>query len=143
MKPQSKYCCAQLFAGAVLINESKKHGIIINCAEAYGRTRTVDAHRECFVNKKGRPAPSSLRPPRTLYNNVWPTTIEDGEGAKLVIGTKSCNILVSSSLQCTSQCRRINYIFSPDGPQEFTDYAHFFDQDSVRAGKEPGGKCTK
>jgi hypothetical protein len=43
---------------------------------------------------------NSLPPPiATKYKNVWPTTINYNNSEKLVVGTLSCNVLVTSSIR--------------------------------------------
>ncbi|KAI9498827.1 hypothetical protein BDB00DRAFT_745459, partial [Zychaea mexicana] len=72
---------------------------IINCGEVYGRTQMVDVHRENFSTKKGSPPSTTLPLDNTKYPNVWITTKMDSDGKKLIIGTKSWNLLVTSSLR--------------------------------------------
>ncbi|ORE06800.1 hypothetical protein BCV72DRAFT_256168 [Rhizopus microsporus var. microsporus] len=79
--PHIKYACSVMLAGMALL---------INCNEVYGRTRSIDIHRESFTIKMG---------PNSRYNNVWVTTITDDHGCKLVFGTKSFNSLSTSSLR--------------------------------------------
>jgi hypothetical protein len=53
---------------------------------------------------------TSILPEDTKYKNVYPTTITDADGTKLVIGTKTFNALITSSL-------RLDAPFSPEvGP---------------------------
>lgn len=71
-----KYFCAQVLAGAILINERNSQAIIVNCVEVYGRTQSVDAHREAFGLKKGVPIKTSLpnensRYPNLIHYNEW------------------------------------------------------------------------
>jgi hypothetical protein len=40
--PQLRYATSQIFAGAILVNQSA--ALLINCTESYGRSKTVDAH---------------------------------------------------------------------------------------------------
>jgi hypothetical protein len=63
-----------------------------------GRTQSVDAHRVAFGLKKGVPVKTSLPTTNTRYLKVLPTTVNDQDGAKLVIGTRSFNALATSSL---------------------------------------------
>lgn len=97
---QCKYAVAQLFAGAILFRSDSHHAIMANTVEAYGRGKSVDVHREPFGVVKGVPVETSLPPANGyLYHDVWPTTISTKDGQKLVIGTQSCNLLVTSSLR--------------------------------------------
>ncbi|KAG2209256.1 hypothetical protein INT47_005548 [Mucor saturninus] len=68
----------------------------------YGRTRSVNVHREDFTVKSKQPSPSSLPPPRFPYRNIWVTTITDNHGSKLIFGTKTFNSLVTSSIRIDS-----------------------------------------
>jgi hypothetical protein len=61
-------------------------------------------HRERFNTKKGTPTKTSLPPPtKTRYKDVWPLTIQDSEGERLLLGTQSFNALVTSSLRLDSK----------------------------------------
>ncbi|KAK3841527.1 MAG: hypothetical protein J3R72DRAFT_369034 [Linnemannia gamsii] len=98
-RPQLRYACAQVLAGLILLNCNSGQVVIVNTIEIYGRTRGVDAHRESFCVRKGMPIPTSLPPStKTRYTDVW-MTISARDGARLVIGTQSCNALVTSSLR--------------------------------------------
>ncbi|CEG82315.1 hypothetical protein RMATCC62417_16399 [Rhizopus microsporus] len=98
--PQTKYYVAQLFAGAILFRTDNHQAIIINTVEAYGRGKSVDIHREIFGMKKGTAIETSLPPAFNIrYPDVWPTTLSTSDGKKLLIGTQSCNLLVTSSLR--------------------------------------------
>ncbi|KAG2196389.1 hypothetical protein INT47_012893 [Mucor saturninus] len=76
--------------------------VLVNTVEIYGRQRSLDVHREKFVNKKGKSASSSLPPVTTKYHYTWATTMKDNEGDKLVVGTKTLNALITSSLRIDS-----------------------------------------
>ncbi|KAI9306974.1 hypothetical protein BJ944DRAFT_144408, partial [Cunninghamella echinulata] len=99
LRPQMKYYSAQILAGAILVNENNGQAVVINTIEVYGRKNTVDIHREGFGTEKGFSISSSLPPSKTRYPNIWPTTITNNDGAKLVIGTKTFNALITSSLR--------------------------------------------
>jgi hypothetical protein len=104
-----RYACASMISGIILRNKDK--AIVINCVEIYGRTKTVDSHRESFRCKKGLPLHlSSLPPHNCRYKKIWTTTVSDNDGKKLIIGTKTFNALVTSSL-------RLDTVVLPDiGP---------------------------
>lgn len=100
LRPQTKFFCAQLFAGAILFNKNNGESILINGVEVYGRTGPVDAHREHFGLIKNTTISTSLPPPiSTTYEDVWPVTVNSSEGYRLTIGTQTCNLLVTSSLR--------------------------------------------
>ncbi|PHZ10634.1 uncharacterized protein RHIMIDRAFT_32401 [Rhizopus microsporus ATCC 52813] len=95
--PHIKYACSVMLAGMVVIKGNK--ALLINCNEVYGRTRSIDIHRESFTIKMGVLPSTSIPQPNYRYNNVWVTTITDDHGCKLVFGTKSFNSLSTSSLR--------------------------------------------
>jgi hypothetical protein len=93
-KPQMKYAIAQLFAGSILINIRNGNALMADTVQLYGRTKTVDVHREVFGKKNASDIPTSLPPPfKTSHTNVWPATVHHKDGEKLIIGTQRCNIL--------------------------------------------------
>lgn len=47
-----RHACSQLLAGSVTFNH-RKEAVIVNTVEIYGRSLTMDVHRERLVNKKG------------------------------------------------------------------------------------------
>lgn len=47
----------------------------------------------------GIPSTSSLPPSNSRYPAVWPVSIPDTDGHKLIIGTKTFDVLVTSSLR--------------------------------------------
>ncbi|KAG0162274.1 hypothetical protein DFQ30_002424, partial [Apophysomyces sp. BC1015] len=63
----------------------------LNIIESYGRSPSLDAHRY--------PSASSLPPVTIKYSNTWATILVGREGKKFIIGTKSMNALVTSSLR--------------------------------------------
>ncbi|KAG0205354.1 hypothetical protein BGX28_003019 [Mortierella sp. GBA30] len=94
---QLRYACAQILAGSVLLNTSNGQAVIANTVEIYGLKEPMDSH----------PLPL-FRPPRvmkTRYNDVWPGTIMDKEGPRLVIACEQFTLLVTSSLRldCPTQ----------------------------------------
>ncbi|KAI8594466.1 hypothetical protein EDD21DRAFT_330268 [Dissophora ornata] len=96
-----QYACAQILAGSIFYNPRNGHTVINNTVETYGRTRSVDAHRERITVVKDVLSPSTLPPnTRTCYKNVYPLTYYySQEGERLALGTQTFNILVTSSLR--------------------------------------------
>lgn len=79
---------------------------MINIIEVYGRTKSVNIHREPFGTKKQTTIETSLPPPvKIKYEDVWPTTLNSQYAEKLIIGTQACNALVTSSI-CLDVLRR-------------------------------------
>ncbi|CAO3687740.1 hypothetical protein G6F70_001208 [Rhizopus microsporus] len=60
--PEAKYVYAQLLAGAILLS-SNGETILINTIEIYGRTKTIDIHREMNSGE-------STIPPETLHISI-------------------------------------------------------------------------
>ncbi|KAF9569192.1 hypothetical protein EC968_002663 [Mortierella alpina] len=86
--------------GSIFYNTRNGEAVMNNTIEVYGRKITVDTHRERFSCKKGVVSKSSLPPssPKTRYKLVWPLTITDSEGEKLLLGTHSFNALTVFTL---------------------------------------------
>lgn len=81
-------------------NTSNKQAVMVNTVEMYGRTKTVDRHRETFGKLKNGTHTTSLPPPIKIpHPDVWPTLYEKRDGQKLVIGTQVSNALVTSSIR--------------------------------------------
>ncbi|GAA5816879.1 hypothetical protein MFLAVUS_010413 [Mucor flavus] len=98
--PQVKYFSATVFAGSIILNTNNNQAIMINTVEMYGRTKTIDFHRESFGKLKNSVITNSLPPPiKTFHQNVWPTSLDVRDGKKLVIGTQVSNALVTSSIR--------------------------------------------
>ncbi|KAI8381122.1 uncharacterized protein BYT42DRAFT_479666, partial [Radiomyces spectabilis] len=92
--PRIKSACAQVLAGATLLNIVTIEAILLNTIEVYGRTKNVDIHREIFTAED-----STLPPKSPLYPNVGPCVRSTRDGRKLIIGTQSCSALVTSTLR--------------------------------------------
>ncbi|KAG0297813.1 hypothetical protein BGZ96_004743 [Linnemannia gamsii] len=98
--PHLRYASAVILAGCLLINKKNGQAVIANTVEPYGRQKTVDIHREPFIVQKGQPATTSLPPSiKTPYKKVWPVTVPTIDGKRLIIGTKSFDALITSSLR--------------------------------------------
>ncbi|ORX55648.1 hypothetical protein DM01DRAFT_1335036 [Hesseltinella vesiculosa] len=91
-----RFACSSLLAGCLFLDSTTGRVLLVNTIEIYGRRRTLDSHREPFQVKKGAVPPTSLPPANTRCPRVWPTTIADSDGMKLVIGTKTFNALATS-----------------------------------------------
>ncbi|CAO3627997.1 unnamed protein product [Mucor hiemalis] len=90
---------SRALAGSILLNGSTGKALLVNCVEVYGQRRTLDAHRESFRTKNGGSVSTSIPPKDTKYKNVYPTTMTDTVGTKLVIGTQTFSALITSSLR--------------------------------------------
>lgn len=92
--PQSKYAVSQLFAGCILLDGTK--ALLINCIESYGRKSGNDAHAERYSISDRE---TSIPAHNDRYDSVCVRLMNKDNSLKLVIGTFSCNLLVTSS--CT------------------------------------------
>ncbi|KAL0098233.1 hypothetical protein J3Q64DRAFT_1818359 [Phycomyces blakesleeanus] len=92
--PQSRYGVSQLFAGCILLDGT--NALLVNCIETYGRKKDVDPHAERY--SKGEQY-NSLPACDDIYESVCTRSIYNDESNKLIIGTFSCNMLITSS--CT------------------------------------------
>lgn len=92
--PQSRYAVSQLFAGCILLNGTK--ALLVNCVESYGRKKDNDPHAEQYsITDKETSIPMH----DDRYDSVCVRLMNRDNSTKLVIGTFSCNLLVTSS--CT------------------------------------------
>ncbi|KAG0170218.1 hypothetical protein DFQ28_001526, partial [Apophysomyces sp. BC1034] len=100
VNPQIKYFTAIVLAGAIMINTKNNQAVMLNTIEVFGRTKTVDSHRESFGKLKSGIKTTSIPPPLKIpHHDVWPTVYNKGDGEKLVIGTQVSNVLVTSSIR--------------------------------------------
>ncbi|KAI9007896.1 hypothetical protein CLU79DRAFT_840369 [Phycomyces nitens] len=99
--PQINYATEKLFSGCILRNTINGHSILVNTVEVYSRTKSVDIHRESFGKVKDGVIVTSLSPTtfKTLYPGVWPVTLQKFGGMKLIIRTRTSNVLATSSIQ--------------------------------------------
>lgn len=97
--PQMRYACSRLLAGMIMVHSPTGKAVIVNSVEIYGRQRVLDSHRESFRVKLDTTSPTSLPPHKCYYANVWPTTLLDADGKKLLVGSKTFNALITSSLR--------------------------------------------
>lgn len=73
------------------MNVNNGEAILVNTVEVYGRTKSVDIHRELSTS-----ATSSILTTTPTYPNLWPCIQSTRDGSKLVIGTQSCDCLITS-----------------------------------------------
>ncbi|KAF8976142.1 hypothetical protein BGZ46_008501 [Entomortierella lignicola] len=68
-RPNLCFACSRLLAGSIMLNTLNGEAVLLNTVEPVG----------------------------CRYSNIWPTSINFPEGLRLMIGTKTCNLLVTSS----------------------------------------------
>ncbi|CEG75863.1 hypothetical protein RMATCC62417_10839 [Rhizopus microsporus] len=66
-EPQVKFACAQVLAGAVLMNVNNGEAILVNTVEMYGGTKSADIHRELPFSLS-----MSIFTTKPTYANIWP-----------------------------------------------------------------------
>ncbi|CEJ01052.1 hypothetical protein RMCBS344292_15091 [Rhizopus microsporus] len=93
-EPQMKYVCAQVLAGAVLLNTNNGEAIIINTIEIYGDTKSVDIHRAL-----SSPSNDLYAIPSAMYSDIWPSVYNTRDGRKLTTNSHSCSGLATSNLR--------------------------------------------
>lgn len=93
--PQLRYAVSQLFAGAILVEQSS--AILINCVEPYGRLKSTYAPYE------GRTAAkihlSSYPEKESKYSWITVVQVQEDNATKLKIGATAFNLLVTSNLR--------------------------------------------
>ncbi|SAL95967.1 hypothetical protein [Absidia glauca] len=83
--------------GLILVNGTK--GLLVNCAEVYGRQPTLDAHHERTYQKRNQPLFSTLPGLDAKYVNVQLFAIDNDNSKKLELGTKTMNALFTSTVR--------------------------------------------
>ncbi|KAI9016549.1 hypothetical protein CLU79DRAFT_317612 [Phycomyces nitens] len=91
--PQMQYCTSKLLAGAILIEGPT--AIIINAVEPYCRDTLLDAHHE----RRLFGIETSFHSKPTKYGFLRIYQLSTPGGLKLTIGSRICNLLVTSSLR--------------------------------------------
>lgn len=93
--PELKYATSLAFAGGILVDGQA--AIMMNTVEPYGRDAVSEAHFE----RRLEGSPSSYPRKEGLYGYLGVFLLPSSESGKkqLVIGTRSCNVLVTSSMR--------------------------------------------
>ncbi|CAO3601382.1 unnamed protein product [Absidia cylindrospora] len=95
--PHLRFFASQLLAGAIVIDDSKS--LFLNTVEPYGRDSSIDAHFERRLPGNASSYPTAVGPYGHLTIQVMPGAGGNENAAKLVVGTRTCNFLVTSSLR--------------------------------------------
>lgn len=90
----SRMVTSQLQAGAILVDGNQ--ALVINGVESYCRYPSVDVHHENLSNTQESSIPDLCS---QYPNQLKITTINVDKSEKLVIGSKSMNVLVVSSIR--------------------------------------------
>ncbi|KAL4205981.1 hypothetical protein AB4K20DRAFT_1972422 [Rhizopus microsporus] len=83
--------------GLILVNRCE--GLLVNCTEVYSRYPTLDAHHEQTKIKHHQSLITTLPHPTTKYPNVERFIVEKDNSLKLVFGTTTMNVLITSSIR--------------------------------------------
>ncbi|KAG1170466.1 hypothetical protein G6F70_009072 [Rhizopus microsporus] len=89
--PQLRFCGSQLLAGAIIIE--KQTSMLVNTVEPYARDPLPDAHYERSPTKSSFPTEPGI------YGHIRICLLDSPDGKKLVLGTRVCNFLVTSSMR--------------------------------------------
>ncbi|ORE02894.1 hypothetical protein BCV72DRAFT_188590, partial [Rhizopus microsporus var. microsporus] len=88
-----RYCGSQILAGTILVEGTI--ATILNTIESYSRDFLTDAHHE----QRQLGSPSSFPERRSLYGYLNTCLLNAADSQKLVLGTRTCNLLVTSSMR--------------------------------------------
>lgn len=109
---QVRLACAQLLAGAILVQDDEI--LLINMVEVYARSAPLDAHHERIGPIKTF---SSIPTRLDFYQDIVVKQVYEDNSKKLIIGTFSFNALITSSLRldinCLPQVGPSTHNFSP------------------------------
>lgn len=95
--PQFRYCCSQLLAGCIIMQDEVS--ILVNTIEPYARDSLIDAHFE----RRSTGSPSSFPTTSGRYDFLTVCLLPTNDGQKLMIGTRTSNFLVTSSIRLDRQ----------------------------------------
>ncbi|CAO3669214.1 unnamed protein product [Umbelopsis vinacea] len=95
--PQLRYVTAKLFSGAIMMEGTS--AILVNCVEPYGRTKATESHYE----RRLPGYPSSYPEQMGKYGWIAVKSLVDDGAKKLVVGTRTCNLPVTSSVRIDHQ----------------------------------------
>ncbi|KAI9033969.1 hypothetical protein CLU79DRAFT_726479 [Phycomyces nitens] len=104
-EPQLRYFCAQVFAGAILLESETGQAMLVNSIEVYGRTISQDVHHERFLSKDETILPSSLPPFDSIYPNVCVSYPMYAKNRSLVIGTKTFGGYITSGVMLNGKSK--------------------------------------
>ncbi|KAI8090869.1 hypothetical protein BDF21DRAFT_312860, partial [Thamnidium elegans] len=104
LNPMAAKSCAHLLEEAVFVEGGKS--LLVLGGEIYSRLPSLDAHYEKTSSTKGNIPQSSLPHTDTRYQNVELCLIDNitmAEPMKLVLGTKTMNVLIISSIRLENE----------------------------------------
>ncbi|KAI9252165.1 hypothetical protein BY458DRAFT_589868 [Sporodiniella umbellata] len=137
--PQLRYCGSQLLAGSILVQDQA--AILLNTIEPYSRDSLLDAHYERRSSRSASSFPSV--PNQYGYFSILLLSTTDGD--KLVIGTRTCNFLVTSSIRLDKQSVNLGSVTSHFMPTRSTKI--FLDIHSVGLAmpllNDPSVRCSQ
>lgn len=129
--PQLRYCCSQLLAGSILVQGQTS--VLLNTVEPYARDSLIDAHCE----RRTPGSPSSYPAFAGRYGYVSTCLLPSSDGQKLIIGSRTCNLLVTASIRLDMQSVNVGPVtthFVPtDSTRVFLDCASISRVDSMLA----------
>ncbi|KAI7892560.1 uncharacterized protein EV154DRAFT_504824 [Mucor mucedo] len=90
--PHLRYCGSKMLAGAILVEGP--NSILLNTVEPYSRDPLLDAHYERLTVGQSI-FPTSLG----IYGFLSFCLVDTQDGRKLIVGTRTCNFLITSSMR--------------------------------------------
>ncbi|KAI7895220.1 uncharacterized protein EV154DRAFT_559636 [Mucor mucedo] len=97
LNPIATHIASKILEEMILVEAHK--ALLVLCGEIYGRLPTLDAHHERTSITKGNLPQSSLPHADTKYPNVELCLMNVDNSQKLVLGTKTMNVLITSSIR--------------------------------------------
>ncbi|KAG2201673.1 hypothetical protein INT47_003899 [Mucor saturninus] len=97
LNPIATHIASKILEEMIFVGDRK--ALLVLCGEIYGRLPTLDAHHEKTSITKGNCPQSSLPHVDTRYPNVELCLMYVDNSQKLVLGTKTMNVLITSSIR--------------------------------------------
>lgn len=102
-----RYYGSQLLAGSILVQDQA--AILLNTVEPYSRDSLLDAHYE----RRSSGSASSFPSVPSQYGYLSTLLLSTADGDKLVIGTRTCNFLIMSSIRLDKESVNLGAMTSP------------------------------
>ncbi|KAG1527548.1 hypothetical protein G6F52_001440 [Rhizopus delemar] len=137
--PQLRYYGSQLLTGSILVQDQA--AILLNTIEPYSRDSPLDAHYE----RRSRGSASSFPSVPSQYGYLSILVLSTADGDKLVIGTRTCNFLITSSIRLDKQSVNLGPVTSHFMPTKSTKV--FLDIHSIDLAmpllNDPSVRCSQ
>ncbi|KAF9348748.1 hypothetical protein BGX34_002270 [Mortierella sp. NVP85] len=147
--PEAPLVASRMLSGGILYNVKTGEAILMNEVETYGRGRMIDCHQEQTGVVKQVPIRTSMTSTtgKDYYDDIRPVTTHAKDGQRLEIGTKTCDVLVTSCIRLDSTStapislggNTLNFIILESNVQ---DIRIFLDSKQAEAAKMMIGKSV-